>query len=354
MDAVRKAPELNYMTQIVFMLFEDVRKPENSMDKFHVDIHFSPGIKGRRELIFDGSSVLLMKSSPELSEKSPQVFVKRLLHSTTAVSSEGATKKMRKGSDVCTNSQKKTSGGVATVGGGVRRSDGSRYVTGSRSVANKLSLMGTVLSRRVSAPNVHEPLRSSSDTRLTDKMTEKVNEKQSPSQRKKSASDSVLESFQDIIFRIGGSSQQSKSDGDVNEDESPQLRPNKLACSSPVLNRTRDKPLSPCDKPQSLSSQESKVSSVSAPSMSHRYVTKPSDSIPSSSRRKPVSPRKKHSLPLLISPKEEHSLSLATTTISENEDTTNKWGSLEQLQNESTGELGLDSQQSMVERGKQL
>ena len=89
MDVMKKAPELNYMTQFVFMLFEDVTKPEGSTDKYHVDIHFSPGIKGRRELIFEGSSTLLKKSSPELPEKSPQVFVKRLSHGSMVSASEG-------------------------------------------------------------------------------------------------------------------------------------------------------------------------------------------------------------------------------------------------------------------------
>lgn len=89
MDVMKKAPELNYMTQFVFMLFEDVTKPEGSADKYHVDIHFSPGIKGRRELIFEGSSTLLKKSSPELPEKSPQVFVKRLSHGSMVSASEG-------------------------------------------------------------------------------------------------------------------------------------------------------------------------------------------------------------------------------------------------------------------------
>ncbi|XP_043566069.1 inositol hexakisphosphate and diphosphoinositol-pentakisphosphate kinase 2 isoform X11 [Chiloscyllium plagiosum] len=41
--------ELNYMTQIVIMLYEDPNKDPSSEERFHVELHFSPGAKGCEE-----------------------------------------------------------------------------------------------------------------------------------------------------------------------------------------------------------------------------------------------------------------------------------------------------------------
>ncbi|XP_038606047.1 inositol hexakisphosphate and diphosphoinositol-pentakisphosphate kinase 1 isoform X6 [Tachyglossus aculeatus] len=45
--------ELNYMTQIVIMLYEDNTRDPSSEERFHVELHFSPGVKGGEE---DGSA----------------------------------------------------------------------------------------------------------------------------------------------------------------------------------------------------------------------------------------------------------------------------------------------------------
>ncbi|XP_074091360.1 inositol hexakisphosphate and diphosphoinositol-pentakisphosphate kinase 1 isoform X6 [Macrotis lagotis] len=45
--------ELNYMTQIVIMLYEDNTQDPSSEKRFHVELHFSPGVKGVEE---DGSA----------------------------------------------------------------------------------------------------------------------------------------------------------------------------------------------------------------------------------------------------------------------------------------------------------
>ncbi|KAB0368950.1 hypothetical protein FD755_018955 [Muntiacus reevesi] len=42
-------PELNYMTQIVIMLYEDNTRDPLSEERFHVELHFSPGVKGVEE-----------------------------------------------------------------------------------------------------------------------------------------------------------------------------------------------------------------------------------------------------------------------------------------------------------------
>ncbi|KAM5240814.1 inositol hexakisphosphate and diphosphoinositol-pentakisphosphate kinase 1 isoform 4-T6 [Hipposideros larvatus] len=41
--------ELNYMTQIVIMLYEDNTRDPLSEERFHVELHFSPGVKGVEE-----------------------------------------------------------------------------------------------------------------------------------------------------------------------------------------------------------------------------------------------------------------------------------------------------------------
>jgi len=44
------------MTQIVFLLFENSRAPKDSKDHYKVEIRFSPGAKGREEIIASGGS----------------------------------------------------------------------------------------------------------------------------------------------------------------------------------------------------------------------------------------------------------------------------------------------------------
>ena len=39
------------MAQIVFLLFEDKQEPEDSEDRYKVEVHFTPGGKGREEII---------------------------------------------------------------------------------------------------------------------------------------------------------------------------------------------------------------------------------------------------------------------------------------------------------------
>ncbi|XP_078804561.1 inositol hexakisphosphate and diphosphoinositol-pentakisphosphate kinase 2 isoform X22 [Oryzias latipes] len=46
MEYLSAVNELNYMTQIVIMLYEDNNKDLTSDERFHVEFHFSPGVKG--------------------------------------------------------------------------------------------------------------------------------------------------------------------------------------------------------------------------------------------------------------------------------------------------------------------
>ncbi|KAM8974036.1 inositol hexakisphosphate and diphosphoinositol-pentakisphosphate kinase 1 isoform 2-T2 [Pelodytes ibericus] len=49
LDYLSAVSELNYMTQIVIMLYEDNNKDPSSEERFHVELHFSPGVKGCEE-----------------------------------------------------------------------------------------------------------------------------------------------------------------------------------------------------------------------------------------------------------------------------------------------------------------
>ena len=44
MDYVSQVSELNYMAQVVIMLYEDPTKDPSSEQRFHVELHFSPGV----------------------------------------------------------------------------------------------------------------------------------------------------------------------------------------------------------------------------------------------------------------------------------------------------------------------
>lgn len=44
MEYVSAVSELNYMSQIVIMLYEDPSKDAASEQRFHVELHFSPGV----------------------------------------------------------------------------------------------------------------------------------------------------------------------------------------------------------------------------------------------------------------------------------------------------------------------
>ena len=45
MEYFATVPELNYMTQIVLMLYEDPQADKSSDKRFHLELHFSPGVK---------------------------------------------------------------------------------------------------------------------------------------------------------------------------------------------------------------------------------------------------------------------------------------------------------------------
>ncbi|KAG7329390.1 hypothetical protein KOW79_007564 [Hemibagrus wyckioides] len=49
MDYLSAVTELNYMTQIVIMLYEDNNKDPSSEERFHVELHFSPGVRSCRD-----------------------------------------------------------------------------------------------------------------------------------------------------------------------------------------------------------------------------------------------------------------------------------------------------------------
>ncbi|CAM4743211.1 unnamed protein product [Rotaria magnacalcarata] len=57
MDYLDTVSELNYLTQIVIMLYEDSSEEENSERRFHVELHFSPGAYGCFDVLPETNSV---------------------------------------------------------------------------------------------------------------------------------------------------------------------------------------------------------------------------------------------------------------------------------------------------------
>eukprot|EP00731_Ephydatia_muelleri_P011804 Em0006g698a len=55
LQTISATPELNYMTQIVFLLYEDTQQPPDSPQRYTVSIRFSPGIRHRERFLSDRS-----------------------------------------------------------------------------------------------------------------------------------------------------------------------------------------------------------------------------------------------------------------------------------------------------------
>ncbi len=53
MEYLDTVSELNYLTQIVIMLYEDSSEEEDSEKRFHVELHFSPGAYGCFDVLPD-------------------------------------------------------------------------------------------------------------------------------------------------------------------------------------------------------------------------------------------------------------------------------------------------------------
>ena len=59
-------PEWNYLTQLVFMVFEDVSRPPD--EQYIVQVHISPGVKSRDMLLMRGENKLVRQSSDDLTD----------------------------------------------------------------------------------------------------------------------------------------------------------------------------------------------------------------------------------------------------------------------------------------------
>jgi len=66
MEFIGQVPELNYLTQIVIMLYEDPNQPVDSKERFHIELHFSPGEKINKEYNISDDDT---DSEDELDEK---------------------------------------------------------------------------------------------------------------------------------------------------------------------------------------------------------------------------------------------------------------------------------------------
>lgn len=63
------------MTQFVFLLFENCQVPVDSEERYKIEIHFSPGAKGREEIIASEESI----DNQHLDTKKDSVHLKRAL-----------------------------------------------------------------------------------------------------------------------------------------------------------------------------------------------------------------------------------------------------------------------------------
>uniref|UniRef100_A0A672F1L2 Inositol hexakisphosphate and diphosphoinositol-pentakisphosphate kinase n=1 Tax=Salarias fasciatus TaxID=181472 RepID=A0A672F1L2_SALFA len=72
MDYLSAVSELNYMTQIVIMLYEDNNKDLTSEERFHVELHFSPGVKGVEEEENAPTGFGFRPASAENGQKQPE------------------------------------------------------------------------------------------------------------------------------------------------------------------------------------------------------------------------------------------------------------------------------------------
>ena len=95
--------ELNYLTQIIIMLYEDPNEPLESEKRYHVELHFSPGEKTHRECDKQDlknkpkESILLNKPAPksnvlELSPKVDKFLKTAVLHNSAPPLTESGTK----------------------------------------------------------------------------------------------------------------------------------------------------------------------------------------------------------------------------------------------------------------------
>lgn len=107
MEYFANVPELNYMTQIVLMLYEDPQADKNSDKRFHIELHFSPGVKCcLEETIKDPRSNLLSKpDSNEDDRKNTEVNVnnKKTFRSISSPENESLPTKNKKRGHSCSD-----------------------------------------------------------------------------------------------------------------------------------------------------------------------------------------------------------------------------------------------------------
>lgn len=81
------------MTQFVFLLFENGQEPVDSKDRYKIEIHFSPGAKGREEIIAAGES----PSCLGLDSKKTVFPLKRQLPDEDRLSRKSSTSSIQSG-----------------------------------------------------------------------------------------------------------------------------------------------------------------------------------------------------------------------------------------------------------------
>lgn len=135
MEYFATVPELNYMTQIVLMLYEDPQADKSSDKRFHIELHFSPGVKcGLEETPKDPRNNLLPKpqgkkddhEGTEANVNSKKTFQDDVFHEKHRELSPADGTRMRSGSDIGRLVSKECSSGETDEISALQRRYGSR------------------------------------------------------------------------------------------------------------------------------------------------------------------------------------------------------------------------------------
>ena len=71
-------PDLNFLSQIVLLLFEDESEPTDSASRYYVDLHIGSGVKARKQTFSEGVPFIDGQThSPSFVKRLPTVPTKR-------------------------------------------------------------------------------------------------------------------------------------------------------------------------------------------------------------------------------------------------------------------------------------
>ncbi|KAK2149564.1 hypothetical protein LSH36_446g00009 [Paralvinella palmiformis] len=142
MEYVNGVPELNYMTQIVIMMYEDPTKDPASDERFHVELHFSPGAytvgQDMKDPAGPGFKSQMKEHEKKLKEaKEKELAEKAKIHDHTFP--ESLTDIQSQEVKVMDKSQEDTSTSLSSVSSIVTLSDSSSFQSKDSTSETRLS-----------------------------------------------------------------------------------------------------------------------------------------------------------------------------------------------------------------------